>query len=97
MFQAKITSVAEQPEKITSIFPAGDEKNLLNPRIDQRLNGIVNHRPVVDRQEVLIGDAGERIQSAAGASRKDYAFHMASFLLSTGVGPGSVMSQIPPY
>ena len=39
------------------------------PGIDQGLDRIIDHGLVVNRQEMLIGDASKGIESAAGSAR----------------------------
>ena len=38
---------------------------------------VVDHGPVVDRQQVLVGDEGQRVQARTGASREDHSLHVA--------------------
>ena len=42
---------------------AGNHDNVLDPGIDLGLNGIVDHRPVIYWQEVLVGNARERVKA----------------------------------
>ena len=46
------------------------------PARDERLDRVRDHRPVVDRQQVLVRDPRERMESAAGASGEDDALHV---------------------
>ena len=65
VFQAELFAVGEQTQKIAGIAPSGDDQNLSNPGIDESLNRVVDHRPVIDRQQMFVGDFGEREQAAS--------------------------------
>ena len=49
MFETELLAIAEQFEKITGIAPSRNQHDLLNPCIHERLDGVVDHRPVIDR------------------------------------------------
>jgi hypothetical protein len=50
--------------------PAGHEHHLCHPAPDQGLDRKADHRPVMYGQQVLVCDAGQRIQAAASTSRE---------------------------
>ena len=66
MLQRRIFPICQQPQKIAGIASAGDQQDLLDARIHQRLDRIVDHRLVVNRQQMLVRDFGQRKQTAAG-------------------------------
>src|ERR1035441_3525033 len=67
VLQAELTSVREQTEKVAGITAAGHNQQIAYPGFDQGLDRVVDHRLVVNRQQVLVGDLGEREKPAAGA------------------------------
>ena len=75
---AVLVAVAEEAEELTGVGAPGDEHHLVDPGQHERLDGVADHGPVVDGQEVLVGDAGERVEPGAAASRQDDAFHGAT-------------------
>ena len=62
-------------QKVPGVAPAGDDHDVLNSRVHQRLDRVINHRTVIDRQQVFVGDLGEREQSAACSSGENDTFH----------------------
>jgi len=70
-----VVAVAEQSEELARVRSAGDEHQLLDASFHQRLDRVGHHRPVVQGQQVLVRDAGERGEPAARAARQDHAFH----------------------
>ena len=48
--QSKLLAVAEQPEEISCVLPAGYNQYVANARIHHPFDGIVDHRLVVYRQ-----------------------------------------------
>ena len=62
--QAELAPVAEQPQELAGVVAAGDDHDVVDAGLDQRLDRVVDHRLVVDRQQVLVGDAGQRVQAA---------------------------------
>ena len=75
VLEAEVAAVGEKPQKVARILTAGDDEDVGDGGVHQRLNGIENHRLVVDRQQVLVGDAGQRVEARAGAAGEDDAFH----------------------
>src|SRR5881397_1272197 len=60
------------------------EYDLAHPRADQDLDSVADHRPVVDRQQVLVGDAREWVQPASGPAGQDDALHRADYRSADG-------------
>ena len=75
MPEAELLPVSQQAEEIPCAVPAGDEEDLIDPGVYQRPDGIVDHRLVVDRQEMLVGHLGQRIHPRPQTSRQNDAFH----------------------
>src|SRR2546422_7188894 len=65
----ELLTVAQQPQKLAGMRTARDEHDLRHACLDQRLDAVADHRPVVDRQQVLVGDLSQGMQPAAGATR----------------------------
>ncbi len=72
---AELVAVAEQAEELARVGAAGDEHQLAQTGLDQRLDRVRDHRPVVDRQQVLVGDPRQRMETRAAAARQDHALH----------------------
>src|ERR1019366_3060917 len=75
VLQAELLAVGQEAQKFARIPPSGDHQNLLNPGIHEGLDRVVDHGPVIDRQQMLIGDFCEREQSASRATSQDDALH----------------------
>ena len=80
-----LVAVPEQPQELARMRSSGHERDLGDAGADERLDRIEHHWAVVDRQEVLVRDPGQRMQPRAGAAGEDHALHCASCTtLSTG-------------
>ena len=75
-FSPKCFAVGQQPQKIAGVLPAGDDHDVGDAGIDKRLDRIIDHRLVVNRKQMLVGDFGEGKEPAAGASRENDTLHM---------------------
>src|SRR5262249_43933993 len=58
--QAPLLTVGQQSQKVAGISTSGDDQNVAHTGINQRLYRVVDHRPVVNRQQVLVGNLGKR-------------------------------------
>ena len=67
--------VPEVSEELAGVRPARDEHQLADPLLAERLDRVRDHRPVVQRQQVLVRDPRQRMQAGARAPREDDAFH----------------------
>ena len=76
LVDAVVVAVAEQAEELAGMRAAGDEHQLVDAGADERLDRVRHHRPVVERQEVLVRDPRQRMQTRAGSAREDDAFHV---------------------
>jgi hypothetical protein len=68
-----LVAVAQQPEELARVRAAGDQHQLLHARVDERLDRPADHRPVVDREQVLVRDLRQRVQARARAAGQDHA------------------------
>jgi hypothetical protein len=59
---AELGTVAQQRLESGHILRRGDDQNIPYARQHQRGERVVNHRFVIDRQKLLAGDGGQRIQ-----------------------------------
>ncbi len=75
MLQAELLAVGQQAQKIAGIPAAGHDQDVPDARIHQRLDRVVNHRLVVNRQQMLVGDFGQGKQPAARAAGENDALH----------------------
>src|SRR5712692_1409687 len=75
MLQSEILTVAEKPQKLTGILAARYQEDVGNSRIHERLDGIVNHRFVVDGEQVFIRHLGKWMKTAARPASQYHAFH----------------------
>jgi len=75
--------------------PARHDQDLVQSGIDQGMQGVVDHGFVVHRQQVLVGDLGQRVEAGTGAACEDYAFHVIlTFRSFAPVGQGQIVSLI---
>ena len=77
VLQAEFLAVSQQAKKITRIPAARHHQDLAYARIHQRLDGVVNHRLVVDRKQMLVGDLGEREHAASRTPGENDTLHLA--------------------
>ena len=82
--EAVLAAVAEQAEELAGMRPAGDEHQLVDARLDERLDGVRDHRPVEERQQMLVRDPRERMEARAGAAGEDDALHAGDANAPTG-------------
>ena len=86
---APLLAVAEQPEELAGVEAARHDHHLVDAGLDERLDRVVDHRAIEDRQEVLVGDAGQRVEPTPGAACEDHTLHGRTVWRGTGVGVGS--------
>ena len=72
---AELLAVGQEPEELARVRAARHDHDLGDARLDERLDPVADHRPVADRQQVLVGDAGEGMKPAARAAGEDDASH----------------------
>ena len=57
------------------IFRRDDDEDLCNPRGDERIQRIKNHRPIIDREELFRSNGGRWEESRARATSEDDSLH----------------------
>jgi hypothetical protein len=72
---SKAPAVAEELHDVADALAAEDDHHLPDAHAGQRVERVVDHRPVVDRQQVLVGHDGQREQPGRGAAGEDKALH----------------------
>ena len=75
LVDAVLVPVAEQPQELAGMRAAGDQHDLVDAARHHRLDRPGDHRAVVDRQQVLVGDAGQRVQARTRAPGQDDTLH----------------------
>ena len=73
--EPEMRPVGEQLDDIADALPADDDHDLADAHARQRLERVVDHRPVIDRQEVLVGDDGQGKEPGRRSAGEDDAFH----------------------
>jgi hypothetical protein len=58
VFEPKGTTVTQQTQKVPGRVSAGNNHDVVYSGVNEGLNRIVNHGPVIDGQQVLIGHGG---------------------------------------
>jgi len=72
---APLRSIPQQAAEQRQIVRRADDEHLPYARQHQRTQGIIDHRLVVNRQELFGYDERERVEACAGAACEDDAFH----------------------
>lgn len=80
---AIVGAVAQQAPEARQILRRGDDEDVPDPRQHQRADRIVDHRLVVDRQQLFADALGNRIKTGAGASGEDDSFHYLPLYMSS--------------
>src|SRR5690554_3523697 len=65
---APLLSASEESPKKHLLMRRRDDQDLANSRLEQRRKGIVDHRFIVDREQLLAHSAGERMKPCASPS-----------------------------
>ena len=68
-------AVRQQLDDVAHALATDDDHDLADAHPGERLDRVVDHRPVVDRQQVLVGDDRERVEPGRGAAGEDDALH----------------------
>jgi hypothetical protein len=76
VFESEVASISKQAQKIPRAFSARDQKDFFDPGVTKGLNGIIHHRFVLDREQVLVGHPGEWIKPASRTTCKHDTFHV---------------------
>ena len=72
---ADAAAVAEEADKAVLVLGRGDHQHLANAGEHQHRQRVIDHRLVVDREQLLAGGDGGRIKPRAGAAGQDDALH----------------------
>ena len=67
--------VRQQLDDVADALAADDDHDLADAHPGERLDRVVDHRPVVDRQQVLVGDDRQRVEPRGRAAGEDDALH----------------------
>ena len=78
--QAVLAAVTQQRLKARGVGRGGDDQNVLNARQHQGRQRIVDHRLVIDGQQLFGCDHRQRVKSGAGAAGQDNTFHRLQLL-----------------
>ena len=68
-------AVRQQLDDVADALAADDDHHLADAHPGERLDRVVDHRPVVDRQQVLVGDDRQRVEPRGGPAGEDDALH----------------------
>jgi len=63
MPEAELLAVSQELQEISGTVSSHHEHDLPDPGIDQCPDRIVDHGPIIDRQEMFVGDPRERVES----------------------------------
>ena len=78
---APLRAIAEQALEIRIVRRRRDHKDVPDAREHQRRQWIVDHRLVIDGQQLLGCDHCQRVKSGAGAAGQDNTFHRLQLLI----------------
>ena len=76
----EVRAVSKQALKVGQVVGGRNDQNVPDTRQHERGERIVDHRLVVDGQQLLARHGGERVEAGAGASGKDDALHAGPFV-----------------
>ena len=94
--EPEVGAVTEQLDDVADALAAHDDHHLADAHPGERRDRVVDHRPVVDRQQVLVGDDGEWEEPRRGPTGEDDALHRAKrsrggpYGLGVGVAAGGL-------
>ena len=72
---AIVLTIAKQTLEARLVEWRRDNQNIPNPRQQQRTDGIIHHRLVVDGQQLFAYTFCNRVKPRAGAPGENYSFH----------------------
>src|SRR6185369_16893679 len=64
------------------MFRRNDNENFRYTCLDQRVQRIKNHRPVIDREQLFRRDGSEREQSSACSASEDDSLHKIALVIN---------------
>jgi hypothetical protein len=71
----EMPAVPKHSQEVTRMGTTSHDHDLVNASLHQRLNRIIDHRLVVNRQEVLVGREGQRVEPRPESSRENDPLH----------------------
>ncbi|MCY1429248.1 hypothetical protein D9M71_451580 [compost metagenome] len=74
-FDTELAAVAQQLFVLGQVVRGGNQQDFPNTGEHQHRDRVVDHRLVVDRQQLLGNTQGNGVQASAGAAGEDYPFH----------------------
>lgn len=77
---AVVRAIAQQALEVRQVGRGGDDQDIADAGHHEDGQRVVDHRLVVDRQQLLGRDGGERVEARARAAREDDALHDIFFL-----------------
>ena len=75
--EPEVGAVREQLHDVADALAPDDDHHLADAHAGEGLDRVVDHRPVVDGQQVLVGDDGQRVEPRRGPAGEDDALHRA--------------------
>jgi hypothetical protein len=78
MFEAEFPPVLQEPQEIARVVPARNDHDIRDSGLYQARDRIVDHRPIKDWQQMLVGDPGHRHQTASETSGQYDPLHASS-------------------
>ena len=75
MLEPEFAPVPKQAQEVSGVASASDDHDVLDAGVDKRPDRVVDHRLVIDRQQVLVDDPSDGIEAASQAPSQDYAPH----------------------
>ena len=73
--EAQVFAVAQELEEVARMLATCHDHDLANARVHEALDRVIDHRPVVDREQVLVRDERERPQTRTEPAGEDDTFH----------------------
>ena len=76
--QTEPRPVPQKPQELPGMVAAGHDHDPVDAGAGHLLDRVIDHRPVVDRQQMLVGDPRQRLQPTPGPSGQNHTFHARS-------------------
>jgi hypothetical protein len=73
--EPEVGAIGQELDDVAHALAPHHDHHLADPHPGERLDRVVDHRPVVDRQQVLVGDDGQRVEPGRGTPGEDDALH----------------------
>src|SRR5207237_5421802 len=69
--------VAEVAPEIVDVIASRHEDQVAHPSVDESVDRPFNHRPIADREQMLVRDSRERVETRSGPAGQDDTLHPA--------------------